>query len=156
MTLWTVTHQAPLSMGFSRQEHWSGLPCPPAGDLPNPGTEPTSRMSPALAGRFFTTSATWEAVGCIHFLVSHILHVFLFNCRVKSWGFNIPAWGGGHAFRGEDLSLTKMGGGSGREGQELQEDKGTCSLGHGERERKRGSAGKNVSLLHLQPVCACV
>ena len=60
-TLWTVALQAPLSMGFSRQEYWSGLPCPAPGDLPNPGIEPTSLMSPALAGRFFTTSATWEA-----------------------------------------------------------------------------------------------
>ena len=44
-TLWTIAHQAPLSMGFSRQEYWSGLPCPPPGDLPDPGIEP---MSPAL------------------------------------------------------------------------------------------------------------
>ena len=42
VTLWTVARQALLSIGFSRQEHWSGLPCPPAEDLPNPGTEPTS------------------------------------------------------------------------------------------------------------------
>ena len=41
-TIWTVTHQAPLSMGFSRQEYWSGLPCPPPGDLPNPGVKPVS------------------------------------------------------------------------------------------------------------------
>ena len=54
VTPWTVAHQAPLSMGFSRQEYWSGLPCPPPGDLPNPGIEPASLMSPALAGRFFT------------------------------------------------------------------------------------------------------
>ena len=46
--LWTVVHQAPLSMGFSRQEHWSGLPCPPLRDRPNPGTEPRSPVSPAL------------------------------------------------------------------------------------------------------------
>ena len=59
-TLWTVAHQASLSMGFSRQEYWSGLPCPPPGDLPDPGIE-TSLMSLALAGRSFTTSATWEA-----------------------------------------------------------------------------------------------
>ena len=58
---WTVAPQVPLSMGFSRQEYWSGLPCPPPRDLPNPGIEPESLMSPALAGRFFTTSATWEA-----------------------------------------------------------------------------------------------
>ena len=50
-----------LSMGFSRQEYWSGLPFPPPGDLPNAGIEPTSLMSSALAGRFFITSATWEA-----------------------------------------------------------------------------------------------
>ena len=61
VTLWTVAHQAPLSMGFSRQEYWSGLLCPPPGDLPDPGIEPTSLTSPALAGRFFTTSPTWEA-----------------------------------------------------------------------------------------------
>ena len=60
-TLWTVAHQAPLSMGFSRQEYWSGLPYPPPGDLPNPGIEAASLKSSALAGRFFTTSATWEA-----------------------------------------------------------------------------------------------
>ena len=45
-------------MGFSKQEYWSGLPCPPPGDLPDPGIEPTSPLSPALAGGFFTTSAT--------------------------------------------------------------------------------------------------
>ena len=60
-TLWTIVHQAPLSMGFSRQDYWSGLPCPPPGDLPNPGTEPRVLKSPALTGGFFTTSATWEA-----------------------------------------------------------------------------------------------
>ena len=54
-------HQASLSMGFSRQEYWSELPCPPPGDLPHPGIKPASLGSPALAGRFFTTSATWEA-----------------------------------------------------------------------------------------------
>ena len=48
-------------MGFSRQEHWSGLPFPPPGDLPNPGIKPVSFMSPALAGGFITTSTTWEA-----------------------------------------------------------------------------------------------
>ena len=62
VTPWTVAHQAPLSMGFSRWEHWSGLPGPPPGDLPHPGVEPTSLASHALAGRFFTTSTTWEAL----------------------------------------------------------------------------------------------
>ena len=48
VTLWTVACQAPLSMGFSRREYWSGLPCPPPGDLPDPGIELTYLMSPAL------------------------------------------------------------------------------------------------------------
>ena len=60
-TLWTTAHQDPLFMGFSRQEYWSGLLCPPPGDLPDPGIKPTSLMSPALAGGLFTASATWEA-----------------------------------------------------------------------------------------------
>ena len=66
-SLWplTVAGQAPLSMGFSRQEYWSALLFPPPGDLPNPGIEPTSLMSPALAGGFFTTSASWEACGIL-------------------------------------------------------------------------------------------
>ena len=59
-TLWAIARQPPLSMGFSRQEYWSGLPCPPVGDLPDPGMEPMSLASPALAGRLFTTSATWR------------------------------------------------------------------------------------------------
>ena len=57
--LWDTARQAPLSMGFSRKEYWSGLPCPPPGDLPNAETEPTSLVSPALAGGCFTI--TWEA-----------------------------------------------------------------------------------------------
>ena len=61
VTLWTVAHQAPLSMGLSRQEYWSGLPCPPPGDLPNQGIKTASLASPALTGRFFTHWATWEA-----------------------------------------------------------------------------------------------
>ena len=57
-TAWTVAHQAPLPMGFSSQEYWSGLPCRPAVDLPDLGIEPACLSSPALAGVFFTTSAT--------------------------------------------------------------------------------------------------
>ena len=60
-TPWTVAHQAPLSMGFPRQEYCSGLPCLSPGDLANPEMEPASLVSPALAGRFFTTSTIWEA-----------------------------------------------------------------------------------------------
>ena len=60
-TLWILACQAPLLVGFSRQVSWSGLSCPPAGDLPDPGIEPASLMSPASAGGFFTTSDTWDA-----------------------------------------------------------------------------------------------
>ena len=60
-TPWTVAHQAPLSMGFPRQEYWRGLPCPPPGDLLDWGTEPKSLMSYALESGFFTTSTNWEA-----------------------------------------------------------------------------------------------
>ena len=55
VTPWTIACQAPLSIEFSRQEYCSGLPFPSLGDLPNPGIKPESPMSPALAGRFFTT-----------------------------------------------------------------------------------------------------
>ena len=60
-TLWTVAHQAPLSKGFSRQEYWSGLPCPPPVELPKPGIKSVSLASPALAGKFFTPS-DWQAL----------------------------------------------------------------------------------------------
>ena len=56
---WIVARQDPVSMGLSRQEYWCRLPFPPLGNLPDPGIEPTSLRSPA--GRFFTTSSTWEA-----------------------------------------------------------------------------------------------
>ena len=59
--LWATVCQAPLSMGFSRQEYWTGFPCPPPGDLPDPGIEPASLTPTALTSGFFTTSATWEA-----------------------------------------------------------------------------------------------
>ena len=55
MTPWTAAHQASLSVGFPRQEYWSGLPFPSPGDLPEQGIEPMSLASPALAGKFFTT-----------------------------------------------------------------------------------------------------
>ena len=56
-----AAHQAPPSLGFSRQEYWSGLPFPSPEDLSNPGIKPVSLLSPALTDEFFTTSATWEA-----------------------------------------------------------------------------------------------
>ena len=61
VTLQTAARKAPLSMGFSRKEYWSGLPFPPPKDLPNPRIKPSSLVSPVLAGRFFTPSAAWEA-----------------------------------------------------------------------------------------------
>ena len=60
-TPWSVARQAPLSMGLSRQEYWSGLPFHTQEDLPDPGIEPATLISPALAGGFFTTSTPWEA-----------------------------------------------------------------------------------------------
>ena len=65
-TPWTAPRQAPLSMGFSRQEYWSRLPCPPPGDLPHPGTEPASLTSACIGRRFFTTGATCEAAQIKH------------------------------------------------------------------------------------------
>ena len=73
-TPWTVAYQAPPSMGFSRQECWSGLPLPSPGGLPNAVLKPESLVSPALAGEFLTTSATWE---------DHIYSV-QFSCSVVS------------------------------------------------------------------------
>ena len=60
-SLWPHGLHSPLFMRFSRQEYWRWFPCPPPGDLPDPWIKPISLMSPALAGMFFTTSATWEA-----------------------------------------------------------------------------------------------
>ena len=65
-TSWTVARWAPLSMGFPRQEYWSGLPFPTRRDLPNPGIKPMSLACPTLAGGFFTTNATWEIRKNIH------------------------------------------------------------------------------------------
>ena len=73
----TVAHQVPLSMGFSWQEYWSGLPVPPSGDLPNPGIEP---MSPALAGRFFTTVPSGKF---------SLRHIYVNECNIifLYWSF---------------------------------------------------------------------
>ena len=67
--------QAPLSMGFSRQEYWSGLPWPPPGDLTHPGIEPMPLASPASAGGFFTTSTTWETSKSHSTLLLSSLHL---------------------------------------------------------------------------------
>ena len=68
-TPWTVAHQTLLSMGFFRQENWSGLPCPPSRHIPDPGIEPTSLTSPALAGGFLIISTTWEILYIIYNLL---------------------------------------------------------------------------------------
>ena len=75
-TLWTVACQASLSMGFSRPAYWSGLPCPPPGELPNPGIKPSVSLCPLhWAGGFFTTRASWEA---------HSWPIFYINLRAMT------------------------------------------------------------------------
>ena len=73
-TLWTVACQDPLSIQFFRQECWSELPSPLPRDLPDPGIEPPSLMSAALAGGFFATSATWELE--VHYSAYTYLRIF--------------------------------------------------------------------------------
>ena len=80
-TSWTVAHQAPLSMGFPRQEYWSGFPFLPPGDLPNAGIESTSPAFPVLAGRFF---ATLEAQALIYSW-SESLFRFSATSNRKTW-----------------------------------------------------------------------
>ena len=62
VNLWSVARQAPLSMGLSGQEHWSRLPFPTPGDLPDPDIESTSLVSPALIGRLFTTETPGKSI----------------------------------------------------------------------------------------------
>ena len=64
-TLGTAAYQTPLSMGFPRQGYWNGLPFPPPGDLPDPGIEPKSPASPALAGRFLITEPPEMPPACL-------------------------------------------------------------------------------------------
>ena len=78
---WTVAHQAPLSMRFSRREYWSGLPCPPLVDLPDPEIELASLMSSALTGKYFTTSTTWEAQYRFIFYSYKSIPHFIVLCR---------------------------------------------------------------------------
>ena len=83
VTLWTVAHQAPLSMGFSRQEYWSGLPCPLPGDLPNAEIEPTALTCHALADKFLTISTNWEA---------HIIYCITLQVEYEAVPNNQNAW----------------------------------------------------------------
>ena len=80
-TLWTIACQAPLPMGFSRQEFWSELPCLLSGDLPDPGIEPTSPMSPALAGRFFPASTNLGSLYPLYYVEV----CSLFASQVVQW-----------------------------------------------------------------------
>ena len=81
VTPWTVTRRAPLSMGFSGQEDWSGLPCPPPGDLPDPGVKPASLESPALQADSLpaetpgkpNAGVTWEQL--LNFSLPHHSHL---------------------------------------------------------------------------------
>ena len=84
-----LAFQAPLSIDFSRQENWSGLPCPPSGDLPNPRIEPESLLSPALAGRFFATSA-WE-FRCVYMCVYVCVYMCIWDIYIylREWDTDI-------------------------------------------------------------------
>ena len=91
---WTVACQTPLSMGFPRQEYWSRLPFPPPNDLPNPGVNPVSPASSALAGRFFTTEPPGKPqiriVGHFYYLLSFIfLFPLEFSCVLSIYLFSV-------------------------------------------------------------------
>ena len=102
VTIWTVALQASLSMGFSRQEYWNGLPCSPPGDLPDPRIDPASFVSPTLAGELFTT--TWEACitgyiywNCLCLSNIHSVHIMFRECQAwhnriyrNSWSRSHP------------------------------------------------------------------
>ena len=83
-TLWAVVHQAPLSIRFSRQEYWSGLPCPPLGDLPDPGIKPISFTSPSLAGGFLTPSTIWEALNISSHHELFLLPILQISCLIPT------------------------------------------------------------------------
>ena len=130
--LWTITHQAPLSKGFFRHEYWSGLPCPPPGNLPNPGIKPTSLMSPAsgslrLAPPGKPTDSRKRLLIChvdgIHGWVCIVLR-FFFNCyklkRNSALGKLSPAVTS-HNSNSDLLRLTEL-------PEEPAQLSGTCSL----------------------------
>ena len=100
VTLWTIALQAPLSMGFSRQEYWSGVPFPSPGDLPDPGIEPRSLMSPTFAGGFFTTSTTWGQI------IISFCFVFLSNMRVQWDIWKFRTWSDFPSCRATSLCQT--------------------------------------------------
>ena len=84
VTPWTIIHQSPQSMGFSRQENWSGLPIPTPGDLPNPGIKPSSHVSPALAGRFFTTAPPGKPLSLFTIFFSPLTSITIY-LAINQW-----------------------------------------------------------------------
>jgi len=120
---WTIALQAPLSMGFPRQEYCSGLPLSSPGDLPDPGIKLTSLMSLALAGRFFTTSATWEVhlhprhphslILQIHSLFFDLLHetypyLTLLYISLINWNFSSMRIGNFASFSQSETAWHKI------------------------------------------------
>ena len=93
-TLWSVASQAPLFLGFSRQEYWGGLAFLPPGDLPDSGIKLVPLPSPALAGRFFTSSAIGKP---------NTWHILRDNCNLKTWKYDKR----GYSKRREQLGCTK-------------------------------------------------
>ena len=90
-----LAHQVPLSMGFSRQKYWSGLPCPPPGDLPNPWIKPTSLISPALHANSLPTEPPWKPLLALPLLMLHSAEVYCFDlkhfkhCSLANLGYSI-------------------------------------------------------------------
>ena len=92
-TLWTIVPQALLPMGFSRQEYWSGLPCPPPGDLPNPGTEPESPLSPALQAVSLLLSHQGNPTGNISSVqLLSCVRLFVTPWTIQSMEFSRPEY----------------------------------------------------------------
>src|SRR5574337_1166978 len=84
VTLWTIALQAPLSMGFSRQEYWGGLPCSPPGDLPNPGIKPASTVAPALQADCLPLSHQGSLYVCVYIYINtHIYHIFFIHSSAE-------------------------------------------------------------------------
>ena len=101
--------RVPLPMGILREEYWSAVPCPTPEDLPHPGIKPTSLKSPALADRFFTTSATWEAWSKYtlmekrkqqHYQLKKSYSVFIWNLNGSGYFVFLFARSGNPSFKG--------------------------------------------------------
>ena len=86
---WTAAHQAPLSMGFSRQEHWSRLPFPPPGDFPKPGIEPEPPVSPTLAGRLSATAPQQHTRQYLRAMPTGYMH---HRIHSSQWSETSPTW----------------------------------------------------------------